>query len=370
MEYNKQLISEIKELISLKKEGVFWDYKEIHHKFSIDLIHDITCLSNAQYNGNRYIIFGVNDVGEIVGLKSCEMKEQANIIDTLRSSKYADDIFPDIQLENISLDEKEIQVLMIKDRPFKPYYLSVDKKVNEEQSRTTVLRAGTVYTRIMDTNTPKNSVASSKDIEYMWKERFGLIQTPIERMQMYLKNFEDWSFQNEIYFYKQHPEFTIKPLEDDWYKGAEENEWARGEIGYHYIGVNTTSVYGFFYHGTLMHTIARVIFDGGKKNIVNPDWEPIGKGRIYYFLEDSLKYTFQKFFLNESSEDYSKNLLSTNHTTFDIPVFSNKNELESFLFDIKKDFKLNSASSAERDEKKQNKLFNSYIEYYQKWRKK
>ncbi|MCB4763707.1 MAG: hypothetical protein LGB78_07370, partial [Sulfurovum sp.] len=291
------------------------------------------------------------------------------IIDTLRNSKYADDIFPDIRLEDMMMDTKKIQILIIKNRPNKPYYFSYDVPAKDEDK--SKLRAGTIYTRIMDTNTPKNKVASSKDIEYMWKERFGLIQDPPERMQIYLKKYEGWKSFDGIYFCKQHPEFTIKPIDKDDYNGNETREWARGEIGYHYEIGNGTDVFGLYYHTTLMDEVIHVFFDGGKKNIVNPSYEPIGKGRIYYYLEDSLQYALHKFFVAGDDKDHSKNILSTNNTIFDIPLFSNRNELENFLSDIKEALEISNEANKlpEKDKEKQNKLFYSYIDFYEKWRK-
>ncbi|MCB4781591.1 MAG: ATP-binding protein [Sulfurovum sp.] len=366
-EKKKDLKLEIEKLIRLKKEGVYWDYKEMHHDKTINLIHDITCLANAQHNSDRYIIFGVSDDGSVKELK--KFKKQADIIDTLRNSKYADDIFPDIRLEDMMMDTKKIQILIIKNRPNKPYYFSSDIHVKDEDK--SKLRAGTIYTRVMDTNTPKNRVASSKDIEYMWKERFGLIQTPLERMQIYLEKCEGWKFFDGIYFFEKHPEFTIKPIDKDDYNGNETREWARGEIGYHYEIGNGTYVFGLFYHTTLMDEVICVVFDGGKKNIVNPSCKPIGKGRIYYYLEDSLQYALHKFFVAGDDEDHSKNILSTNNTIFDIPLFSNRNELENFLSDIKKALERSNEDyiEPERNEEKQNKLFYSYIDFYEKWRK-
>ncbi|WP_191092625.1 helix-turn-helix domain-containing protein [Francisella sp. SYW-9] len=198
---NNHLKTIVSSLIALKKEGIYWDFKQCHHHNTCDLIHDIICLANTKHQGNRYLIFGVNDSCEIIGLNSDDQKKQADIIDTLRNSNFANNIFPDVTLENIKISDKPIQVLTIRDKQDKPYYLS--KKKDK-------LNAGTIYTRTMDTNTPKSNVASAIDIEYMWKERFGLTQNPLERFKIYLKNdTRGWDLNsNDIFFYKQHPEFT------------------------------------------------------------------------------------------------------------------------------------------------------------------
>jgi len=351
----------ILELIDLKKEGVYWDFKQEHHTSTADFIHDIICLSNAKHDGDRYLIFGIDDDCNILNLT--DTKKQADIIDMLRNAHFADDTFPDVILEDLTIKENKLQVLTIKNTTNKPYYLVQEKK-DSKNGKTKTLNAGTIYTRVMDTNTPKNRVASSKDIEYMWKERFGLTQTPIERFKIYLKDFDNWDRKNEIWHYKLFPEFTIQPLEDNYCQGCEKEEWARGEIGYHYSSGNGTSVIGFYYHATLLKSVCCVQFNGGKKYIVNPDWEAIGKGRIYFYLEDSFDYAYQKFVINEFKSDFSENIFATNHSIFDIPVFSNKNELNQFLNKARNKFEHNDFDTPEDNEEKQNELFYSYVQYF------
>ncbi|MGE0739174.1 AlbA family DNA-binding domain-containing protein [Sulfurimonas sp.] len=357
---NKKLLDIVKGLIALKKEGVYWDFKQEHHQNNVDFIHDVICLANARNDGDRYLIFGVDDNSKIIELSN--FKKQADIVDTLRNAHFADDIFPDITLEDLVIDDKTIQVLRIKNTSNKPYYLRQEKKDHKK-----TINAGTVYTRVMDTNTPKNRVASSKDIEYMWKERFGLIQTPLERFKIYLEDFKGWQHSGEISHYGQFPEFTIQSLEDSYCQGAEKLEWARGEIGYHYNSGNVVSVFGFYYYSTLLKKLCCVQFDGGKKYIVNPDWEAIGKGRIYFYLEDSFEYAYQKFLTEEREEDFSKQIRSTASSNFDIPVFSSKNKLQNFLIEAKKQFSHDDSNSPETNEKEQNILFYSYLNFYKKW---
>jgi hypothetical protein len=358
----KEITNHVKKLIELKKEGVYWDFKQEHHKNNIDLIHDIICLANANHDGDRYLIFGVSDDFNTIGV---EAKKQADIITLLRDAKFADDIFPDILLEHIEINNKNIDILVIKNKHYKPYYL-IKQKEKEGKS----IQAGTIYTRVMDTNTPKNGVASSKDIEYMWKERFGLIQTPLGRMKLYLNNFKGWKHYGEDSFYIQYPEFTIKPLDENHCKGCEKREWARGEIGYHYDTGNGTSIFGLYYHTTLLSKICCVQFDGGKKYIVNPNWEAVGAGRIYFYLEDSMEYAFQKYLTQERKCNDSKGL-RYDDKLFDIPVFKNKNELKDFMQYAKNRLNIqNDLMDPMDNEDEQDKLFQELINLYCKWERK
>lgn len=54
-------LERVNSLILLKKEGVYWDFKRQHHSSKGDLLHDILCLTNAEHNGDRFLIFGVDD---------------------------------------------------------------------------------------------------------------------------------------------------------------------------------------------------------------------------------------------------------------------------------------------------------------------
>ena len=359
----------IEELISLKKEGVYWDFKQEHHKNTTDLVHDIICLANTQYDGDRYIIYGVNDNFEIIGLsEGYGRRKQCDIIDTLRHGHFVNGIYPDILLEKINIQDCEIDILIIKNTKLKPYYLVQDHKNGKDNS----VRKGIIYTRVMDTNTPKDSMASFDQIEYMWKERFGLTETPSDRLKIYLHDFDGWEVRREQRYFRQFPEFTIRPLEGNYCQRCETREWARGEIGYSYNSGNGTSIFGFFYHSTLLKELCCVHFDGGKKYIVNPDWEAVGSGRIYFYLKDSVEYIYQLFLSRERNGDDSKQICcrSSEFKNFDIPVFSSKKELKSFLIDIKKEFKINNAQDdlPASKEDKQNELFYKYLQFYSKWR--
>ena len=60
---NMNLRKEILELISLKQEGGYWDFKRewYHQDKKDDLLHDIICMANNQENRDAYIIIGVDE---------------------------------------------------------------------------------------------------------------------------------------------------------------------------------------------------------------------------------------------------------------------------------------------------------------------
>lgn len=58
---NTSLISDIEILLTSKREGQYWDFKEMYHENKSELLHDILCLANALHKGNRFLIYGVSD---------------------------------------------------------------------------------------------------------------------------------------------------------------------------------------------------------------------------------------------------------------------------------------------------------------------
>ena len=58
----------IEKLIASGKEGPWWDFKQTYHQNNAALVHDILCMANVLHDGDRYLIFGVNDEGLITGV--------------------------------------------------------------------------------------------------------------------------------------------------------------------------------------------------------------------------------------------------------------------------------------------------------------
>lgn len=209
----ENLVNKISELRHSKREGDFWDFKRAPHENNASLLHDIICLSNSLHKGDRYLIIGISDPDEgceIIGLTKGQKdrKNQANLIDFLRTKPFAGGLRPEIELITIKLEGQDIDIVVIKDNPFKPYYLTSDIK---EQGK--CIRSNYIYTRIVDTNTPIDKSADLYYIEKMWYERFGLDLKPSERFKQLLANPNDWfeDFGNVEYAYhKNFPEFRIE----------------------------------------------------------------------------------------------------------------------------------------------------------------
>ncbi len=182
----------VKDLINTQKENDYYDFKQEWQQNNVDLIKDIICLANVKYDGNRYLIFGVSDKEfDIIGLENNpNLPNQQKLIDLLQNANFADNNFPDIFVDTINIENKKIDVITILNKKEKPYYLTKDKEDKEDQKK--YIRAGTIYSRKRDVNTAKNKVASSNDIEHMWKERFGLTSNVFDKFKIYLQDLNSW----------------------------------------------------------------------------------------------------------------------------------------------------------------------------------
>lgn len=152
---------DIVDLINNKEERFFYDYKMEYHKNKEDLLHDILCLSNNTENRESYLIFGVTDDCEVVGIK--EKLNSNDILDFLKSKHFAGEHMPNIEVKNLFYLHYHIGVIICKSSKFVPFFLTERYKgVNSYQ----------IYTRVGDTNTPKNENAKYNDIEKLWRIHF------------------------------------------------------------------------------------------------------------------------------------------------------------------------------------------------------
>lgn len=206
----------IVELIARKHEGDYWDYKAQHHECKAELLHDIICFANALVHGSRYIILGVKDNGHIVGVENdSKRRKQADIIDCLRSKKFAGDIRPEVGLHTFTIENHEIDVIEIYDGNYTPYYLKEDY-ADQKDSKHIVVRANYVYSRTGDTNTPINTSADLYVVEKLWRKRFGIDTSPFQRLSILLDNLSDWNLDlgNRDYsFCISSPEYRIEMTE-------------------------------------------------------------------------------------------------------------------------------------------------------------
>ena len=296
---------EILELISLKQEGAYWDFKKEWYEDGkqSDLLHDIICMANNLENRDAYIIIGideendycVNDMTNAENRKSTQM-----LVDFVRSKKFAGGIRPRVMVETMQLETGMIDIIVIKNGYSTPYVL-------EESYRG--VNANNIYTSVMDSNTPKNKTAEISQIEYLWKKRFRLLMAPLEQVFYFLLKREEWeevpddSSVTRMY-YKYSPEYVIE------YAGCDDRD------GYVYYLFSQTDSrphwYNIYvkYHQTILFSTIGVGLDGGRyftnvpcTDFLFDDWHHEGNISFKYYVKGTKEMILHDFFCDYDSHD-------------------------------------------------------------------
>lgn len=195
--------TEVRQLIGLQQEGEYWDFKKEWHQNKADLLHDIICMANNLSNQDGLIIIGVdeeNDYSICDVINDPNRRKTQDIVSFLREKKFAGGIRPTAYVQPVTLWKKTIDIIVIRNDRNTPYYLT-------EQYQGVF--ANNIYARIMDTNTPKNASADINIIEKLWKKRFGIDATALDRALLFLQKPYDWvDSNNGKKFYKYTRQFA------------------------------------------------------------------------------------------------------------------------------------------------------------------
>ena len=295
--------------MNLRQEGGYWDFKKEWYKSDKkgkqDLLHDIICMSNNLDSRDAYIIIGVNeednynlrDVSEDDGRKNTQ-----NIVDFLKDKKFAGGLRPTVYVKSYQILGKTIDVIVILNDNNTPYYLT-----NNFQG----IRANYIYTRIQDTNTSVDRSADLDKVEFLWKKRFGLTQSVIERLEIYLEDYENWKdgpYGEMQKYYKYYPEFTINYDFNNTKNAIKYYMFSQRDKTPSWLDIN------FYYHQTLLTSLVGNSLDGGRYMTPTPnvDFIQINNNEsddiaYCYFTKGSFLYKLNEFFyLQEISSRYAR----------------------------------------------------------------
>ncbi len=207
-------------------------------------------------------------------------------------TNLADHNIPSIEMHCVSINDLEVEMLIIKNERLKPYYLTKDEK-----KRNTIVRAGAVYSRLGDANTPKDRCANPYEIEAMWLERFGLDLKASDRFIQILIDFKNWNYdEKNKAFYDIDPDYTIE------IKGLEPSE---GQFWWQQVLPEKPSTYSYYlkYKRVELHKITVIRFHSENLCIPFPDVEYVTYPEkddgyitdcycdVFYFRKDSIKYS-------------------------------------------------------------------------------
>ena len=292
MRYTDRPLKEnVEYFISSKSESDVWDFKQEWHENTAELIKDIICFANTVHDEDCYIIMGVSDDYEVVGMEKPRRK-QSDIIDALSKLKYAGDNIPEISVKTVMVSNKEIDVCIVHNTNKTPIYLK------EAYGN---MRPGCIYCRIKDKNTPDKGNAEIHEIEMLWKKRMGLTKPPLEYLFDRLANKTEWNGADDHYYNIYRPDFSLQVgryedyghKSDEYYAYSQVNESM--SLAYLDIKVGETTVDNY----------ELVTLDSGRLRIPTPQWGFIPLDAYHqntlsykYFIEDSNHYKLVQFFYN------------------------------------------------------------------------
>lgn len=294
---DNNLSYEIIRLVNLKQEGGYWDFKKQWHMNNGDLLHDIICMANNLENKDAYIIIGVdeeNDFKFFDVLNDCNRKNTQNIVDFLKDKKFAGGVRPTVYVQPLTFKGINIDVIVIKNSTSTPFYLT---------EKFEGVFANQIYTRVMDTNTFKNKSADIDKIEYLWKKRFHIDETPIQKFYHYITKFTDWIASPIEYemsrYYGPSPEFTITTESDESTKGYEYYLFSQCDSRPHWYLVTLK------YYQTPLEQFQGISLDGGRCFIIAPNRKIFSYDKYHqkqisysYYVKTSHRYKLNTFFLN------------------------------------------------------------------------
>lgn len=323
---------DITELIEKKQEGSYWDFKKQWYKTdenakkSEDLLHDIICMANNLTDKDGYIVIGINEDDDYTindVSNDPNRKNTQKLVDFLKDKKFAGDIRPVVKVEHIQFSEGVIDVIVVTNDNNTPYFLK------ETYGK---ILANHIYTRIQDTNTPKDRSADIDKIEFLWKKRFGLTNNILEKMELYISDATNWTngpYGENYKFYNLFPEFTISyDFEDE----------LKQQYAFYAFNQYDTTVYfrqlHLKYHQTLLNVIEAVSLDGGRfftpcpitdRIVIDNTQEEIF---LKFFEKDSFLFKLSNFFYQQ---DRKQEFVMARNKFFKI-VLLFENEVERFEF--------------------------------------
>lgn len=345
MEYD-DLKNEILELIECHTEGEYWDFKQQWHSNNVDLIHDIICMANSLANRDCYIIIGVEDeTYNVLGVSGEKRKNQQNVINLLQQKpSWAGGYIPEVYVKTISIEDKEIDVVVVKQSDNTPFYLLEDYKKEGQP-----IYKGAIYTRKGDTNTPKTETADLHDAELLWKRRFGLLYNPSQRAKSYLKDLDNWERVDgetdkfcigyNFFFYRPDPDYTVYFVYEDETDNAltyanDVNDNAVGTPSYYLFAFCNVSYHTeyfckskvvLYYKNVPLFSSVIESVDEGRTNVVPPRHSAIDP----HYIEDSFRYLLFEFMFIYYGGSYS--IEAREMFLRVIPVYKNDVEHDEFM---------------------------------------
>lgn len=324
-----KLLNEVKTLIDMHQEGPYWDFKREWYSDNKDgeMLIDIICMANNLVDRDAYIIIGVDEENDFAiqdVSQDSNRRNTQNLTDFIRGKKFAGDFRPVVTVEALHLDEGVVDVIVVHNSTNTPYYLKEMYKG---------LFPNNIYVRLRDSNTPINKSADYHHVEYLWKKRLGMLYSPLEKVELYLRYPEDWldSPSNEDKkYYKYAPEYTIEHTHEpeDGRDGYEYYLFAQTDSRPHWCEIRIC------FHQTVLAELGGVILDGGRYFTATPDRDGISLTELQrwdvpyrYMVKGNLNYLIHEFYYVDDGDEARHA-----HNKYEecILIFENEEEHQEF----------------------------------------
>lgn len=248
-----ELVELVQNFRSLGREGGYWDFKKEWHKNKAELLLDIICMANNMEDRDAYIILGIHDqTMEVVGVDRDPNRRTLNSLSQFVAGKNFAVYTPEVDMQTIELENCKVDIIIIRNGNHTPYYLETD--FSDEG---VVVHHGKVYVRLNDRKAGKDRVAPYSCIEHLWKKRFGINLSVMERLSLLLNETDKWihDWGNKKYAYHiDYPEFRMQ-YEDEMCVG-----WCPAAAFYAHPGMHFSRL-DILYHNTIIYETELWVFD-------------------------------------------------------------------------------------------------------------
>lgn len=305
---------------SIGKETEQFDFKQEWHNEMKDLIKDIVCFTNTVHNQDCYIIIGISDNLELIGVKERRIT-QNDILDALSNLSFAEGNYPKIEVDVLDYMGVELDILTIFNNDKTPLYLL--KPYGD-------MFTGCIYTRVKDRNTPNKSNADISEIENLWKKRLGLTRSVLDRIIDSLSDKLEWERNREGFYNIYNPLYTI--VEDE-YDDSYIDEF------YCYAVCNSSCHYYDLYikcNNTVLDTYQMVVLDSGRLCVPTPKWgfiHFVGQSRLHakysykYYIKTDPDFKLLEFYYDPNNSDHRYAFIEYQEV---ILIFEDENEQHLF----------------------------------------
>ncbi|QNQ82916.1 ATP-binding protein (plasmid) [Lactobacillus sp. PV037] len=325
------------EKVLTKPEDEYHDFKQQWYSSNdkSEFIKDIFSFVNTVHHEDCYLIIGVDDDRNIVGVEDDENRlNTQKITDYLHQLPIANSQVPKVVVETLTIENHEIDIIVIKDTSDVPVYLTEDK--HPKGSRRPI-HAGQIFVRENDTNTPINKSASDYQVERLWKKRFGL-ELPIkEKYRVKLKDIGNWE-----YFGGDEPRllYTIDP---DYCIYIKDEEIARDQVQSYSLGQSSSKVH---WSKILLQYKNNTIFDSlgvymdkfrfftvvPILGVVPPNEREVLT--FQYFIRESYEYLLEQLFISKKHYELSPDYFEKEKLFQRVVIFDNQAQKNKVLEEL------------------------------------